>query len=435
MADLKEKNLLAYIKQNPFFLAPMAGVTDKPFRSFMREMGCGIITSELVSARALKDNNARTLQLADFSKGQKPFGIQIFGEDFNMIAEGAKKAESMGADFIDLNLGCPVRKIVNKGAGSALLKDLKTLARLLRSLRSAVQIPLSLKTRTGWDEQSRNADQLACIAYEEGFLWMSVHGRTRAQGYSGHADWAYIKKIKAKAKLPIIGNGDIKSGAQADTALKQSACDGVMIGRGCLNDPWIFIEALSLFKARQNDFSLNGDSLKDSENKPIKEPYFKGAFDKSNSALALRLKQNNKEFLKEKGPADLFALNKTVDEKSCSLGSAAPLSAGVDLPLNEKDSCHNPSLIVKKDFQAVLNKLKTHLENFYDERMFIIQMKKFAAWLSSGFPHSTEFRKTVFQEKDRTALLEKINCFFENAQEKPSLQPKAYEPFLMQGHG
>ena len=354
----------------------MAGVTDKPFRSFMREMGCGIITSELISVRALQDGNQKTRQLMDFSEDQRPYGIQIFGEEPYSIGEGAKRAEDFGADFIDLNLGCPVSKIVKKGAGSALLKDLKKLSKVLSSLRSSVKIPVSLKIRTGWDETNRNADQVASMAYEEGFSWMSLHGRTRSQGYSGEADWNYIKEVKSKSPIPVIGNGDLSSGVRAFEALEFSHCDAVMIGRGCLNDPWIFLEALDfLRKFRQKQVKRSVDS-KGLESKLLHD----------NSPFSV--------FLKEEGTQDLF----------------------------------------KKNFKMAMDKLKNHLENFYEERMFLLQLKKFSAWFSSGFPNSTVFRKDLFQEKDKQILFQKIDEFFSEVQhlEKPT---PVYEPFLMRGHG
>ena len=350
--------LETYRKQNPFFLAPMAGVTDKPFRSFMREMGCGIITSELVSVRALQEGNQKTRQLIEFSEDQKPYGIQIFGEEPYTIGEGAKQAEEFGADFIDLNLGCPVNKIVKKGAGSALLKDLKTLSKVLHSLKTSVSIPVSLKIRTGWDEKNRNANQVAHIAYQEGFSWMSIHGRTRAQGYSGQADWNYIKEIKSQSPIPIVGNGDLTSGFRAFEALQFSGCDAVMIGRGCLNNPWIFLEALDCLKKRQ--------------------------------------------------------------------------SSGTEDSIHSSASARNSSF--NKDFKQAVDKLTIHLENFYDERMFLLQLKKFSAWFSSGFPHSTEFRKNLFQEKDKKAVLQKIDEFFTHVQDQEKPTP-VYEPFLMRGHG
>lgn len=341
-----------YKIKNPFFLAPMAGVTDKPFRSFMREMSCGIITSELISVKAIQERNQKTRKIVEFHQDQRPFGVQIFGEDPASIGEGAKWVEDFGADFIDLNLGCPVQKIVKKGAGSALLKDLKTLAKVLHALKSSVTIPVSLKVRTGWDSTTRNADQVAHMAYEEGFSWMSIHGRTRAQAYSGQADWNYIKQIKSKSSIPIIGNGDLTSGSRAFEALQFSNCDAVMLGRGCLNDPWIFLEALHQFE--------NFNSQKSSHSKT--------------------------------------------------------------------------QTMYKKNFKIAIDKLKIHLENFYDERLFLLQLKKFAAWFSAGFPNSTEFRKMIFQEKDKQALIQKIDDFFCLMQDCQKPDP-VYEPFLMQGHG
>ena len=331
----------------------MAGVTDKPFRSFMKEMGCGILTSELVSARALAEGNQKTRVLTEFS--ERPFGIQIFGEDPKTIGEGAKRAEAAGPDFIDLNLGCPVNKIVRKGAGAALLRDLPVLAAVLKALRAAVKIPVSLKIRTGWTSDSRNGLEVARMAFEEGFSWLTVHGRTRAAGYSGKADWAYIKKLKREAPLPVIGNGDLVSGKGAFQALKESGCDGVMIGRGCLSDPLIFLEA-------------------------------RGFLSKKNG-----------------GPAP----------------GAAPEAS-----------------LEKKNLLEAIKRLSAHLEDFYldDERLFLLQLKKFAVWLSAGFPHSAEFRKSLFQEKDKKLAWEKIERFFAALQDQKK-PPPVYEPFLMRGHG
>ena len=342
-------DLIAYIQKNPFFLAPMAGVTDKAFRSFMREMGCGVITSELVSARALKENSKRTIQLINFDESHRPYGIQIFGESADIIAEGAKKVEGCGVDFIDLNLGCPVNKIVKRGAGSALLKDLKKLKQVLSALKSSVSLPVSLKIRTGWDDKTRNADQVAKIALEEGFEWMSIHGRTRSQAYSGTADWNYIKHVNSQTDLKIVGNGDLVTGEQAYSFLKRSSCFAVMVGRGCLYDPWIFLSAMEFF--------------------------------------------NRKLSKEKKGKSALI-----------------------------------------KDYNKAIHRLKEHLEDFYDERLFLLQLKKFAVWFSSGFPNSSDFRRDLFQEKNKTSVVEKIEDFFMKNQYFQKATP-VYEPFLMQGHG
>jgi tRNA-dihydrouridine synthase B len=239
-------SLIDELKKNPFVLAPMAGITDCAFRSFMRELGAGIVVTELVSATGLKYSSDRTRSIMRFDEFQHPVGVQLFGEDLESLAYAAKEVEQMGADFVDLNFGCPVPKVVKKGAGSAVLKDLIFFRDILRTVKSAVSIPVTIKVRTGWDQQTRNTHEVAQIAYDEGITWVAIHGRTRAQSYSGASDWQYIREVKEKAKLPIIGNGDINSAYLANQKLLESGCDAVMIGRGCLKNPWIFQQALAI---------------------------------------------------------------------------------------------------------------------------------------------------------------------------------------------
>lgn len=249
--DLKSENLLKALNENPFVLAPMAGITDNAFRSFMKEMGCGIVVSELISANGINYKNERTLEYLKFDKIQSPVGIQLFGETPESVAEAAQYVQDKGVDFIDLNFGCPVKKVISKGAGSAVLKDLQNMTKLIATVKKAIQIPLTIKVRTGWDANSRNTNEVARIAYEEGVTWVAIHGRTRTQAYEGKADWDYIAWVKSQSPLPIIGNGDIHSPEQAVERLKQSQCDGVMIGRGCLKNPWIFRQAQSLWKKEE----------------------------------------------------------------------------------------------------------------------------------------------------------------------------------------
>ncbi len=244
-------NLLEELKKNPFVLAPMAAITDCAFRSFMREMGAGIVTTELVSATGLRHSSEKTRRIMQFTPDQHPIGIQLFGEDLNDLQIAAKEVEQMGADFVDLNFGCPVPKVVKKGAGSAVLKDLVYLRDVLRAVKSATQLPVTIKVRTGWEHSSRNTNEVAQIAYDEGITWVAIHGRTRAQAYEGEADWNYIAEVKARAPLPIIGNGDLTSAEKACRRLAESRCDGVMIGRGCLKNPWIFQEARALWSQQE----------------------------------------------------------------------------------------------------------------------------------------------------------------------------------------
>ena len=245
---MTEAHLIQALKDNPFVLAPMAAITDQLFRSYMRKMGAGVLTSELISANGLVYNSEKTRDMMRFSESERPVGIQIFGEEEEPLAFAASEVEKLGADFVDLNLGCPVKKVVKKGAGSALLKEPLKLAKILRLIKSKISIPLTIKIRTGWDQDNRNALEIVRLAYDEGVTWVSIHGRTRSQAYAGQADWDYIAGVKANAPLPIIGNGDITSASLAVQRLKESGVDGVMIGRGCLKNPWIFQQSLALWK-------------------------------------------------------------------------------------------------------------------------------------------------------------------------------------------
>jgi len=252
-------DLIQKLRENPFVLAPMAGITDHAFRSFMRARKAGIVITELVSATGIEYKNDRTKKLMSFDETQRPVGIQLFGEDPEIMANAAKYAEDLGADFVDLNFGCPVNKVIKKGAGSAILKDLPHMVLVLSTIKKALQIPLTIKIRTGWDHETRNADEVAKIAFNEGITWMAIHGRTRSQAYSGLADWDYIADIKSRAKLPILGNGDILTAKQAVLRLQQTGVDGVMIGRGCLKNPDIFREALALWQGEKPDSTLTKD--------------------------------------------------------------------------------------------------------------------------------------------------------------------------------
>ena len=249
------------LSKNPFLLAPMAGITDSAYRSFMREMGAGILTTELVSAKGLNFASEKTRRIMSFTDEQQPVGVQLFGEGPEELAKAAEYVEEMGAHFVDLNFGCPVPKVVKKMAGSAVLKDMRLLSEILSTVKKSINIPLTIKVRTGWDQNQRNTDQVTQIAYDEGVSWVSIHGRTRSQGYTGLSDWDYISWVKSVSKLPIIGNGDLVTPELAVERLKNSNCDAVMIGRGALKNPWIFYQAMQLLNKEEKDYA--GLSLMD----------------------------------------------------------------------------------------------------------------------------------------------------------------------------
>lgn len=336
-------NPVEALKTNPFVLAPMAGITDHAFRTFMRKLDASVVVTELVSATGIEYKSERTLKLMSFDESQRPIGIQLFGEEPEVIARAAQVAEADGCDFVDLNFGCPVPKVVKKGAGSAMLKDPVALQKVLSTVKAAIKIPLTIKIRTGWDSNSRNAVEVCNIAYNEGIEWVAIHGRTRAQAYSGLADWEFIADVKAKTKVPILGNGDILTPRQANLRLAQSGVDGVMIGRGCLKNPFIFMDALSLFR---------GEPPKD----------------------------------------------------------------------------------VKRDYVSLFESLRSEITAHCDEHITGIQLRKFAAWFSTGYSGAAQFRKSLFQSKSNEEVIALAHEFFASIGNVEQ-EDTSSEDFLMGGHG
>ena len=228
--------------ENCFALGPMAGVTDLPFRLLCKEMGCNMLYTEMVSAKAILYKNKNTKELLNIDKNEHPVGVQLFGSDPDIMAQIAAQVEEGECDFIDINMGCPVPKIVNNGEGSALLKQPKLVEEILTKMVKAVNKPVTVKIRKGFENGTVYAVEIAKIAESCGVSAIAVHGRTREQYYSGKADWDVIKDVKKAVKIPVIGNGDIFSAEDAKAMKEYTGCDGLMVARGARENPWIFRE-------------------------------------------------------------------------------------------------------------------------------------------------------------------------------------------------
>lgn len=236
------------LEQNPLVLAPMAGVTDLPFRIICREMGAGLVFSEMISAEALCRNHAVTASMLQSDPRERPVAFQIFGGRPESMAKAARILSEAEIDIIDINMGCPVPKVIKSGAGSAILRDTALAQEIIAAVVESSSLPVTVKMRLGWDHKNLTVLHIAQSAQTLGVAAVTIHGRTRSQGFGGKADWQMLRIVKESVSIPVIGNGDVCSGADAKRMMDETGCDGVMIGRASRGDPWIFREATSVIK-------------------------------------------------------------------------------------------------------------------------------------------------------------------------------------------
>ena len=259
MAIIRTLQLGNVTLENNLILAPMAGVSDLPFRLLCREQGAGLVCMEMVSAKAILYKNRNTEELLTIDPKEHPVSLQLFGSDPDIISEIAKQIEERPFDILDLNMGCPVPKVVNNGDGSALMKNPRLAGEIIEKTARAIKKPLTVKIRKGFDDAHVNAVELAHIAQESGAAAVAVHGRTREQYYAGHADWDIIRQVKEAVSIPVIGNGDIRTPEDVAAMAEQTGCDGYMIARGAEGNPWIFRQILHYFETGEHlsrpDFS------------------------------------------------------------------------------------------------------------------------------------------------------------------------------------
>lgn len=230
--------------ENDLILGPMAGVTDLPFRLLCKEQGAGLLCMEMISAKGILYNNKNTKFLLTIDERERPVSLQLFGSDPDIISEQAKRIEELPFDILDINMGCPMPKVVNNGDGSALMKNPLLAGEIIGKTVRAIEKPVTVKIRKGFDEEHVNAVELAHIAQESGAAAVAVHGRTREQYYSGKADWNIIRKVKEAVRIPVIGNGDVNTPEDAERMRRETGCDGIMIARGAQGNPWIFRQIL-----------------------------------------------------------------------------------------------------------------------------------------------------------------------------------------------
>ena len=350
-------------------LAPMAGVTDTVFRRFIRNLGgCGLIMTEFTSADGvLRKKDQKAKRYLHFYEDEHPISAQLFGSDPSVMAEAARMVEGLGFDLVDLNLGCPAKKVVKCNGGSGLLRDLPAIGKIFEAVRAAVKIPFTVKFRAGWNDEEIVCVELARMAESCGLAAVALHARTREMGYSGNARWEWIAAIKDAVKIPVIGNGDIRSPEDACAMVTQTGCDAVMIGRSAPSNPWIFRQI---------------------------EQYCAG-------------------MAESRGRAD--ALVRPVGQSSTTAAGSEFVSQESTWPLATPDGGVRGSMYDQPSEADRYQMIRTYFQMLIEEELpdAVGKMKQFASWFTHGVPGGAGLRKAIYESKSAVEILTRVEDFFE----------------------
>jgi nifR3 family TIM-barrel protein len=384
----------------------MAGVTDTVFRRFIRNLGgCGLIMTEFTSADGvLRKKDQKAKRYLHFYEDEHPISAQLFGSDPKVMAEAAKMVEGLGFDLVDLNLGCPAKKVVKCNGGSGLLRDLPAIGRIFESVRAAVTIPFTVKFRAGWNDEEIVCVELARMAESCGLAAVALHARTREQGYSGQARWEWIAAIKDAVKIPVIGNGDIRTPEDACAMVTQTGCDAVMIGRMAPSNPWIFRQ-IGQYSAAMSTARVAADAFV----RPLEQSAIAGA--ESTMHVGEGTTQEDHDFSRAVN-ANLWQAAAAAESLPTSCHPQEPLF-GDEGPMHSSRTGN--AVYDHPTEQDRYQMIRTYFQMLIEEELpdAIGKMKQFASWFTHGVPGGAALRKAIYESKSAPEVLGRVEDFFE----------------------